>query len=121
MQQRINEINEITHIQSWDFSLMLAYRLSRKIRHAPLSGKGAAIKGARWNSVSVELIYTALAGWRNYGSTLATLCRTIMPMLTIYLRVFNPKAAQAGYPADWNRLFPICFNAGCMGDKFCQR
>lgn len=38
---------------------MEVYRLARKKYSKSLSGKGAAIKGARWNSVGVELIYTA--------------------------------------------------------------
>ncbi|MBA4851382.1 RES family NAD+ phosphorylase [Emticicia sp. BO119] len=38
---------------------MEVYRLSREKYASPLSGKGAAIKGARWNSTGIELIYTA--------------------------------------------------------------
>lgn len=38
---------------------MEVFRLSRERYAIPLSGKGAAIKGARWNSTGVELIYTA--------------------------------------------------------------
>jgi RES domain-containing protein len=35
------------------------YRLSRERYANDLSGKGSALKGARWNSIGVELIYTA--------------------------------------------------------------
>ncbi|MFM7014780.1 MAG: RES family NAD+ phosphorylase [Bacteroidota bacterium] len=38
---------------------MELFRLCREKYLKPLSGKGSAIKGARWNSVGVELIYTA--------------------------------------------------------------
>ena len=38
---------------------MQVYRLSREKFARPLSGKGAALKGARWNPIGVELIYTA--------------------------------------------------------------
>jgi len=38
---------------------MEAFRLTRAKFANLLSGKGAAIKGARWNSIGVELIYTA--------------------------------------------------------------
>jgi RES domain-containing protein len=38
---------------------MEAFRLTRKKFAGSLSGRGAAIKGARWNSAGVELIYTA--------------------------------------------------------------
>lgn len=37
---------------------MEVYWLSREKFSSALSGKGAAIKGARWNSVGVEIIYT---------------------------------------------------------------
>jgi len=38
---------------------MEVFRLSREKFASILSGKGAAIKGARWNSMGVELIYCA--------------------------------------------------------------
>lgn len=38
---------------------MEVFRLSREKFANPLSGKGAALKGARWNSTGVEIIYTA--------------------------------------------------------------
>ncbi|MFY7847815.1 MAG: RES family NAD+ phosphorylase, partial [Bacteroidia bacterium] len=39
---------------------MEVYRLAREAYALPLSGLGAAIKGARWNSAGVELFYTAM-------------------------------------------------------------
>jgi len=38
---------------------MEVFRLSREKYASQHSGNGAAIKGARWNSIGVELIYTA--------------------------------------------------------------
>ncbi|MCO5249674.1 MAG: RES family NAD+ phosphorylase [Chitinophagales bacterium] len=38
---------------------MEVYRLSKREYANQLSGKGAAIKGARWNPIGIELIYTA--------------------------------------------------------------
>ncbi len=38
---------------------MEVFRLSRQRFATPLSGKGAALFGGRWNSPGVELIYTA--------------------------------------------------------------
>ena len=39
---------------------MEVFRLSREKYASPLSGKGAAVKGARWNSIGMEMIYTAI-------------------------------------------------------------
>ena len=39
---------------------MEVYRLTRQKFASRLSGKGAAIKGARWNSPGVEIVYTAV-------------------------------------------------------------
>ena len=49
-------IGELTHINHGILVLMEAFRLSREKFASTLSGKGAAIKGARWNSVGVEII-----------------------------------------------------------------
>lgn len=38
---------------------MKVFRLAREKHAKPLSGKGAAVYGARWNPVGIELIYTA--------------------------------------------------------------
>ena len=38
---------------------MEIFRLSREMYTDPLSGIGAAINGARWNSKDVEITYTA--------------------------------------------------------------
>jgi RES domain-containing protein len=38
---------------------MEAYRLSREKYAHSLSGIGASLKGAQWNSIGMELIYTA--------------------------------------------------------------
>lgn len=38
---------------------MQAFRLSREKYALPLSGLGASLNGARWNSIGVELIYAA--------------------------------------------------------------
>lgn len=38
---------------------MKVYRLTKEKYKDSLSGKGAALKGGRWNSAGIELIYTA--------------------------------------------------------------
>lgn len=102
---------------------MEAYRLSREMYAAVLSGKGAALKGARWNSIGVEMIYTA--GNRSLAMaevavhfTLATLPGDYM-MITIFIPddVSLLKLNSADLPAKWN-AFPHPTSSQAIGDKF---
>lgn len=102
---------------------MEVYRLSREKFAGTLSGKGAALKGARWNSIGVELIYTA--GNRSLAMaevavhfTLATL-----PGDYVMISIFIPddislqKLNVADLPADWN-TFPHPSSTQVIGDRF---
>lgn len=51
-------ISELTRI-NYGISIVEVYELSRKRYAGVLSGKWSAIKGARWNSIGVEMMYTA--------------------------------------------------------------
>lgn len=102
---------------------MEAYRLSREMYALTLSGKGAALKGARWNSIGVELIYTA--GNRSLAMaevavhfTLATLPADYM-MVTIYIPddITLQKINAADLPSDWN-AFPHPVSTQAIGDQF---
>lgn len=102
---------------------MEVYRLSREIYASELSGKGAALKGARWNSIGFELIYTA--GNRSLAMaevavhfTLATLPTDYM-MVTIYIPddISLIKLNAADLPTDWN-TFPHPVSTQAIGDKF---
>lgn len=102
---------------------MEAFRLSREKYAAPLSGKGAAIKGARWNSVGVELIYTASNCSLAMAEvavhlTLATLPKDYV-MLTLYLPddVSLQKSTAADLPDGWN-AFPHPNSTQAVGDMF---
>ncbi len=102
---------------------MEAFRLSREKYAAPLSGKGAAIKGARWNSVGVELIYTASNCSLAMAEvavhlTLATLPKDYV-MLTLYLpdHISLQKLTVADLPDGWN-AFPHPNSTQAVGDKF---
>ena len=90
---------------------------------ATLSGKGAALKGARWNSIGVEMIYTA--GNRSLAMaevavhfTLATLPGDYV-MVTIFIPddISLQKVTVADLPADWN-VFPHPVSTQAIGDKF---
>ena len=101
---------------------MEAYKLSRAKFATPLSGKGAAIKGARWNSIGVELIY--LASNRSLAMaevavhfTLATIPSDYV-MQTIYIpdNISIKKLNESALPKDWN-TFPHPPTQS-IGDKF---
>lgn len=102
---------------------MEVYRLSREKFASTLSGKGAALKGARWNSVGVELIYTA--GNRSLAMaevavhfSLATLPSDYM-MMTIFVPHDVPlqKLTLSELPADWS-AFPHPTSTQEIGDRF---
>jgi len=102
---------------------MEAYRLSREKFAATLSGKGAALKGARWNSIGVELIYTssnrslAMAEVAVHF-TLATLPSDYM-IITIFIpdNISIQKLNNADLPTNWN-TFPHPSTTQTIGDQF---
>ena len=102
---------------------MEAYRLSREKFATSLSGKGAAIKGARWNSIGVELIYTASNRSLAMAEvavhfTLATLPSDYM-MITLFIQddVSIQKINVSDLPIDWN-TFPHPSTTQTIGDQF---
>ncbi|CAN5711619.1 MAG: RES family NAD+ phosphorylase [Acidobacteria bacterium] len=102
---------------------MEAFRLSREKYAAPLSGKGAAMKGARWNSVGVELIYTASNRSLAMAEVAVHLTMATIPsdyvMLTIYLPddISTQKLTETDLPTNWN-AFPHPISTQVIGDKF---
>lgn len=102
---------------------MEAYRLSREKFAGTLSGRGAALKGARWNSIGVELIYTAANRSLAMAEvavhlTLATLPGDYM-MVTIFIPddISIQKLNVVDLPADWN-TFPHPSTTQIIGDQF---
>ncbi|MEO8116447.1 MAG: RES family NAD+ phosphorylase [Bacteroidota bacterium] len=102
---------------------MEAYRLSRKKFAAVLSGKGAALKGARWNSTGVEIIYTAANRSLAMAEvavhfTLATIPEDYM-MITIFIPDNIPikKLRMKDLPSGWN-IFPPPLTTQAIGNKF---
>jgi RES domain-containing protein len=102
---------------------MEAYRLSREVYASTLSGKGAALKGARWNSIGVEIIYTASNRSLAMAEvavhfTLATLPTDYM-MVTIHVPddISLQKLNVSDLPADWN-TFPHPSTTQAIGDQF---
>jgi len=102
---------------------MQAYRLSKQIYASTLSGKGAAIKGARWNSIGVEIIYTATNRSLAMAEvavhfSLATLPSDYM-MVTIHIPddISLKKLNPTDLPIDWN-TFPHPSTTQAIGDQF---
>ena len=102
---------------------MEVFRLSRGKYASTLSGKGSAIKGARWNSIGVELVYTA--GNRSLAMaevavhfSLATLPDDYK-MITIYIpdNIKIKVVAESDLPADW-KDFPHPASTQKFGDDF---
>ena len=105
---------------------MEVYRLTRAKYSKVLSGKGAAIKGARWNSIGVEMIYTAsnrslaMAEVSVYFS-LATIPSDYM-MLTIHIpdSIAYSVISVHDLKSDWNS-FPHPVSTKLIGDDFVNR
>lgn len=102
---------------------MEVYRLSREKFASTLSGKGAAIKGARWNSVGVELIYTAGNRSLAMAEVAVHFSLATLPSDYVMMSIFIPddisllKLNVADLPADWN-TFPHPSSTQIIGDKF---
>ena len=102
---------------------MEVYRLSREKFAGNLSGKGAAISGARWNSIGIEMIYTAANRSLAMAEvavhlTMATLPNDFM-MLTIHVPddVSMQKLAVDDLPDNWSN-FPHISATQKIGDQF---
>jgi len=102
---------------------MEVFRLSREKYATPLSGKGSAIKGARWNSIGIELIYTANNRSLAMAEvavhfTLATLPGDYMMMtITIPDNIVTKQIQEADLPTDWKE-FPHPGSTQKVGDDF---
>ena len=102
---------------------MEVYRLSRKKFAGTLSGKGAAIKGARWNSVGVEMIYTAANRSLAMAEVAVHLTFATLPDDYMMITIFIPsdvallKLDIKDLPADWN-IFPHPPATQVIGDRF---
>ena len=102
---------------------MEVFRLSREKFAGTLSGKGAAIKGARWNSAGIEVIYTAANRSLAMAEiavhfTLATLPGDYR-MITIFVpdNISLQKLSITDLPLDWN-TFPHPITTQVIGDQF---
>ena len=102
---------------------MHAFRLTREPYAHSLSGKGAALKGGRWNSAGVEILYTAENRSLAMAEvvvhfTLATLPADYrMVSLDIPGHLPVQELQDADLPANWN-IFPHLLTTQALGDRF---
>lgn len=101
---------------------MEAYRLSRERFSNILTGKGAAIKGARWNSIGVELIYCAANRSLAMAEVAVHLSLSTLPDDYVMMTLFIPddvsiiKLSVVDLPKGWNN-FPHPSATQAIGDK----
>ncbi|GGA88458.1 RES family NAD+ phosphorylase [Puia dinghuensis] len=102
---------------------MEIYRLSREKFAGTLSGIGAALKGARWNSPGVEMIYTAANRSLAMAEVVVHFTLATIPddyvMVTIFVpddaNIYNLSATDL--PNDWN-AWPHTVSTQVIGDRF---
>jgi len=102
---------------------MEVYRLSREKFAGTLSGKGAALKGARWNSVGVELIYTAANRSLAMAEVAVHFTLATIPEDYVMVTLFVPddigtrRLVSTDLPSDWN-AWPHSSATQSIGDQF---
>lgn len=102
---------------------MVVYRLAREKFAGELSGKGAAIKGARWNSIGAELIYTAANRSLAMAEVAVHLTLATVPDDYMMVSVFIPddisltEIDETALPEYWNN-FPHHPSSQAFGDQF---
>lgn len=102
---------------------MEVFRLTRKPFSKVLSGFGASIKGARWNSQGVEIIYTAENRSLAMAELAVHLTAAMLPddyvMLTIDIPNNIPVEglSEKSLPKNWN-VFPHTKATQLLGDEF---
>ena len=105
---------------------MEVFRLARKKYPIELSGKGASISGARWNSKGTEIIYCAQNRALAMAEVLVHLSLATLPndfvMLTIDIPddIFIEVLDVNKLNIDWN-VFPSTFKTPLLGDDFIKR
>lgn len=102
---------------------MEVFRLMRKAFSKTLSGVGASIKGARWNSQGVEIIYTAQNRSLAMAELAVHLTAAMLPDDYIMLTIDIPdgisikKLPEKKLPKNWN-VFPHSKDTQLVGDDF---
>ena len=92
---------------------MELFRLVRKPHALPLSGKGAALMGGRWNSVGVEIIYTATNRSLAMAEVAVHFSLATLPADYVMLTLEAPdnlavtKIVELDLPEGWQQFPPL--------------
>ena len=102
---------------------MKVYRLSRSAYAADLSGKGASLKGGRWNSAGVDMIYTADSRALAMAEVMVHFSAAMVPRdyRMVELNIPDDLPVQhtmvKDLPEDWH-VFPYRTSTQAIGDEF---
>jgi RES domain-containing protein len=100
---------------------MRVWRLTRAVHASdPLSGRGAAVAGNRWNSPGTRVAYTATSRALAALEMLVHVTRETVPLDMVFVPVDVPDALvreAIGLPRDWADL-PWGPNARRFGDRW---
>lgn len=102
---------------------MQVFRLSREKFASILSGKGTAIRGARWNSIGVELYYCASNCSLAMAEIAVHFTLATVPDDYVMMTIFFPetilvqKLSSLDLPFEWN-AFPYPATTQAVGDLF---
>lgn len=105
---------------------MRVFRLVRRAYAWPLSGKGAALYGARWNSPGTEVVYTACNRSLAMAEVLVHLPLAALPDDYCMLELEVPETvpfdqlAPEQLPLSWN-AFPHKGSTQRFGDDFLRK
>lgn len=102
---------------------MEVFRLTRQKFADSLSGKGAALKGARWNSMGIEMIYSAANRSLAMAEIAVHMTLATLPDDYVMVTIFIPddiaikKIDVSSLPDKWN-VFPHYKSSQKIGDDF---
>ncbi len=103
---------------------MICYRLAKAQYKDSLSGYGAALRGGRWNSVGVEIIYTASSRALAMAEMLVHIDVEDVPDDYHMMRIGVPDTiarniiSQSDLPTHWNKMIEYLPLSRSLGDRF---
>jgi RES domain-containing protein len=100
---------------------MTVFRLCKAAFRNDLSGQGARLSGARWNSIGVPMLYTAGTRALSVLEYVVNFGADVLPKNLYLLTIEVPDSAAierpASLPRDWKQL-PAPESAHRFGDTF---